>query len=965
MTRTLSLPRAVVALLALLTAIAALVAAPPASAQDAEADVPIERISGANRVQTAIEIAGEAFPEGADTVVIARPDSYADALAGGPLATALNAPILLARTSEHLDDGVMAEIDRLGAADVVILGGDQAVLPEVADALAAGHSVERIEGSDRFATAQAVAQRLDDEADVTQAVIVKGRDADPNQGFADAVSASWWAGQQGYAILPVRETLVPEGTVETLTDIGAAGVYVVGGEAAVSGDVVTALEGAGVTITDRLGGANRFETSALVWDTAVAQGANPVERWVATGAVFADALSAAPAVALAGHTFVLVPPEDFGTIGLAAGQVLANSPEYLQRIVILGGENAVASEVESDIATLVTDDLPAANYCLTVLHNNDGESQLVAASGAPDFGGVARFESVVERERQLALDGFTGDGCEERQVITLNSGDNFLAGPEIEASRANDDGTGPVEGFDPWYDVLALDAIGYDAFAIGNHEFDFGPETLAEFIGDFGDDATFVSANLDFTGVASLQDLADADTIVPSLMVEKGSRTIGVVGATTPRLPTISSPGGVTVEDIDATIATVNEEAAQLRSDGADIVILISHLQNIVEDFQLIDQTSDVDIAIAGGGDELLGEYGNLYVPGDGSQQLPLVFEVEDEAGDTSAVAGTYPAIVSDADDQLVPVVTTTGEYRYVGRLRARFDADSDFIGVDPRRSRLIRVAGPEVEPDGVEPDASIQSDVVDPVQDYLDSLETLTVATTPVQLNGVRNDVRTQETNLGDLLTDAYIYVVNREAAEFGVDTTNPFVALTNGGGIRNDSLIPSDATALPYELTAADVNSIAPFANNVGVFEDMDPATLKTILEHAYSGLPAVEGRFGQIAGMTVTVDVSETAQVVEEGAVTIEGARVRHVELDDGTVLIDNGEVVDSSTMVNFATIDFLAAGGDGYPFPTEGFTIVGVNYGQALRDYLVEEDGLGGSVPEAQYPLGGVGRIEISG
>ena len=79
-------------------------------------------------------------------MVIARPDSYADALAGGPLAAALDAPILLARDTDDLDDGVLDEIQGLGADTVIILGGEAAVLPEVEDALEEGRSVTRIGG---------------------------------------------------------------------------------------------------------------------------------------------------------------------------------------------------------------------------------------------------------------------------------------------------------------------------------------------------------------------------------------------------------------------------------------------------------------------------------------------------------------------------------------------------------------------------------------------------------------------------------------------------------------------------------------------------------------------------------------------------------------------------------------------------------------------------------------------------
>ena len=119
--------------------------------------------------------------------------------------------------------------------------------------------------------------------------------------------------------------------------------------------------------------------------------------------------------------------------------------------------------------------------CLVILHNNDGESQLLnAGRELEDFGGAARFVTLVKQQRARA----TEEGC---AVLTLSSGDNFLPGPEFTAS---------LENGVPFYDSLVISAIDYDALAIGNHEFDFGPDVLAEFIAGV-DSAPFVSANLD------------------------------------------------------------------------------------------------------------------------------------------------------------------------------------------------------------------------------------------------------------------------------------------------------------------------------------------------------------------------------------------------------------------------------------------------------------------------------------
>ena len=108
-----------------------------------------------------------------------------------------------------------------------------------------------------------------------------------------------------------------------------------------------------------------------------------------------------------------------------------------------------------------------------------------AGRGLEDFGGAARFAALVAKLRQEAQDSGSG-------VLVLSAGDNFRAGPEFSASLARRSA--------PFYDIIALDLIGYDAIVIGNHEFDFGPDVLADAIRGSSAQAPFLSANLDFSG---------------------------------------------------------------------------------------------------------------------------------------------------------------------------------------------------------------------------------------------------------------------------------------------------------------------------------------------------------------------------------------------------------------------------------------------------------------------------------
>jgi 5'-nucleotidase len=571
-------------------------------------------------------------------------------------------------------------------------------------------------------------------------------------------------------------------------------------------------------------------------------------------------------------------------------------------------------------------DQPA--FTLTILHNNDGESRLTGAPGQPNFGGVARFATLVDDLRGEATKGRPPGGqALRRGVVLLSSGDNFLAGPEFQASL--DKGV-------PFYDSMALSRIGYDAMAIGNHEFDFGPDVLADFIESFGDPPPFVSANLDVSDEPRLAALAADGTIVASTVVHERGEEIGVVGATTPLLRAISSPRNVKV--LDDVAGLVQDQVDELTGAGVHKIILISHLQNIGEDLELVPMLSGLDVAIAGGGDELLANEDDLLVPGDARAINPATGQ-----------PFTYPTIATDADGVEVPIVTTAGDYKYVGRLVVNFDKDGNVLSTDDS-SGPVRVSG--VAPDAVEGDSWIQANVVDPVNEFISDLAENVIAQSEVALEGRRDPgVRTEETNLGNLVADALHDAGTDNAAAFGV--TPPDVAIQNGGGIRNNSLIPAGP------ITELDTFAIAPFPNFVSVVPDVPRDQFKEIVENLVSRMPLADGRFGQVSGFRFIYDVTGTAQVVtDDGIVLTPGNRVQSIVLDDGTVIVQAGAVVPGPGIA-VATNDFSARGGDQYPFRGLPFTTVGVTYQQALARYIVED--LSGLITAADYPEGGEGRI----
>ncbi len=592
------------------------------------------------------------------------------------------------------------------------------------------------------------------------------------------------------------------------------------------------------------------------------------------------------------------------------------------RLRLLVGLIAMAMAISTIAAGGVAAADHSDGFILTILHNNDGESALLPAG---DEGGVARFATLLQQTKHDSIRAQRGDEA-RRGFVFVSSGDNFLASPAYAASIA--------DGF--FYDARALDILDYDAIALGNHDFDFGPDVLAAFLNDYNRPGhpPYVSANLDFSGEPALQAWVDAGAIAASTIVHERGEQIGIIGATTENLPFISSPRNVVV---NAVLPAVQTELAALEAQGVNKIILISHLQDIDGDILLAEQLSGIDVMVAGGGDELLANPSDLLLPSDGP-------------GD---IFGPYPMIATDALGSEVPVVTTSGSYGYLGRLEVVFDDEGN---VTSWSGGPLRVVDPAVGPDGVKAHRPTTVQVVEPVAAFVEALATNVIATSEVDLDGVRSSVRGMETNEGNLIADSQLWAAQELAASFGVDA--PDVALQNGGGIRNDSVIPAG------DITELNTFEMVPFPNFVTVVPDIPRDQFKEILENAVSrtqpgDTPGGTGRFAQIAGFTFSYDGSGTAQVLNaDGTVSVPGSRIIDVTLDDGTPIVVAG-VVQAGDGVGIAIVDFLARGGDQYPFRGAPFTVLGTSYQQALLDYIVGP--LGGLISAADYPEGGEGRI----
>ena len=569
------------------------------------------------------------------------------------------------------------------------------------------------------------------------------------------------------------------------------------------------------------------------------------------------------------------------------------------------------------------------DFWLTVLHNNDGESHLInAGKGLEDFGGAARFATLVQslkyQATQSPLTILQRPCSSKRGVVMLSSGDNFLAGPEFNAS---------LKKGVPFYDTIAMKKIGYDAIAIGNHEFDLGPDILADFIRGFGHSTCFLTANLDFSHEPNLQKLVNQKCLLPSVFVVKQGHRIGIVGATTPKLASISSPRNVRVNTDVAKV--IQAEVDKLEAKGINKIILISHLQSIKEDLAMAPALQGVDIMIAGGGDELLANKGNLLIPGDEKE-----------------IFGPYPITAIDREGNTVLVVTTKGGYLYVGRLVVGFDPQGKIIIIEKENSGPVRVAGGN-NPDAVKPSPSVSHLVTEPLKATVEAMDSNIIGKSEVSLDGLHNSLRTKETNEGNLMADALLYQARLLASRLGLPC--PDIAIQNGGGIRNNIIIK------PGEISELDTFTIAPFPSFVTIVPCISPKQLKEILENAVSRVTFMDGRFAQISGFSMLWDPKANPQISnDKGNIITPGKRIREIRLNNGTYIVRYDEILKDAPPVTIATINYLARGGDGFHFRDAGFTILGVTYQQALVNFIRE--GLNGVITSEQYPEGGEGRIK---
>lgn len=284
---------------------------------------PLNRIAGRNRYETAVKVSQEGW-QSAESVVLARGDEYADALAGATLAYSLDAPILLTNPTK-LVEVTATEIERLGVSKVYILGGEGAVGASVVNALQAmGLVTERISGSNRYKTAAKIADMVAPTG-TGEVILASGMN------FPDALSAGAYAARRGIPILLTRgDRLSPE-AAKAIEDLNASTTILIGGTGVLGSAIESAVPGA-----VRIVGANRYSTSVEV---AKYFGPSSSKVYVATGLQFADALSGAVLAAKTDSGILLVGTTVHSTI---SGYL---NDSTVDKIVIFGGEGAVSNVI--------------------------------------------------------------------------------------------------------------------------------------------------------------------------------------------------------------------------------------------------------------------------------------------------------------------------------------------------------------------------------------------------------------------------------------------------------------------------------------------------------------------------------------------------------------------------------------------------------------------------------------------
>ena len=483
-------------------------------------------------------------------------------------------------------------------------------------------------------------------------------------------------------------------------------------------------------------------------------------------------------------------------------------------------------------------------------------------------------------------------------------------------------------------DIAFLNALGVKASALGNHELDAGPGEFADALSSEerngvvfpGSEFVYLSANTDFTAESDTAELVGEDgasveelkgSLAAYAVATVNGEQIGLVGASTPLLPSITTTGGLQIFPgasdwtVDELAAEIQPSVDALRSAGVNKIILLAHMQQISVEKELATKLDGVDIIVAGGSNTRMGDDNDSLYPGDdGFQDL-------------------YPYEATAMDGQPILVVNVDGDYKYLGRLVAPFDEDGVLLTgeLDTELNGSWASSDENLASLGASPIAEVVA-IKDAIETVINAQFGNVVGYTSVYLDGRRSMVRTKSTNLGNLSADANLWYAN-------LLSNDPVqVSIKNGGGIRTEigaAVVPPgsvDYSEAVYTPPAANpttgtsegaiseghLKATFRFDNGL-VLLSASAEELKMLLEHgvAETAPGATPGRFPQIGGMKMRFDSSRSP-----------GNRITSLEVLDSRgrvsdTVVSNGEIQGNPDRIfRLVTLNFLANGGDSYPY-----------------------------------------------
>lgn len=428
-----------------------------------------------------------------------------------------------------------------------------------------------------------------------------------------------------------------------------------------------------------------------------------------------------------------------------------------------------------------------ADYELNILHINDLHSRIEAinkydstcsadeASKNECFGGIARVKTAIDTRR-----GALGDA----NVLVLDAGDQFQGSLFYSMFKS-----GPIADF--------MNGIGFDAMAIGNHEFDDGPEELLKFI-----DAA------DFPIISGNTKAAEGSILTgkyePYIIKEMGGEKVAVVSVLATDTDETSSPGDqISFEDeIEYLKAAVQEIEAQ----GVDKIVLLSHV-GYVRDKEIAAAVDGIDVIVGG-------------------HSHTLLSSTDEKA------AGPYPTMVANPAGTEVPIVQAYAYSKYLGDLKVVFDDNGVVKSAE---------GAPQLLDSSVVADAGIAAQVEE-LGKPLQELKQKVVGSTEDTIVGDRDVCRVEECSMGNLVADAQLARVQDQGIT---------LSIANSGGLR--------ASIDSGDVTMGEVLTVLPFQNTIATFQ-LKGSDLEAALENGVGQIEEVAGRFPQVAGMKYAFDRSK---------------------------------------------------------------------------------------------------------